>query len=276
MDVSVEKHILKNLGVLIRQSSTRYANEFVWQDVKLTDEFKNTYSRYLDKSDYGIEFFDSTAVITTSLNKYIFVPNQWFVIASYAVDVYGELYRYKNYFKDIATDVAQRPDSYAKNLRDSPSVADKKVFIDSAKYVMSKSYKTPEKIEDAANKLWRFVTDYFWWSGQKTIDRGDFYISVILNMLNLVNVSQGYVADIVFAYGTDHSLYSLVKSVDMFTVDLACNIITGDPSGSEKIYSLNMESELASVAENQNESNQPSNARIKISKSRLKEIKYHG
>ena len=43
------------------------------------------------------------------------------------------------------------------------------------------------------SRLWRFATDYSWWSGQKTIDRGDFYLSVVLSMLNLVNASQGYV-----------------------------------------------------------------------------------
>ena len=38
---------LKNLHLLIQQVSTRYANEFVWQDVKLTDEFKDAYTEAL-------------------------------------------------------------------------------------------------------------------------------------------------------------------------------------------------------------------------------------
>ena len=82
---------LKNLHLLIQQASTRYANEFVWQDVKLTDEFKNAYAEVLQSNAYDIEFFDCSAVITTSQGRYIFVPNQWFVIASYPLDVYMEL-----------------------------------------------------------------------------------------------------------------------------------------------------------------------------------------
>lgn len=73
---------LKNLHLLIQQASTKYANEFVWQDVKLTEEFKNAYTEVLKSNGYDIEFFDCSAVITTSQGRYIFVPNQWFVIAS--------------------------------------------------------------------------------------------------------------------------------------------------------------------------------------------------
>ena len=76
-------------------------------------------------------------------------------------------------------------------------------------------------VEEASTRLWRFVNDYAWWSGQKTIDRGDFFVSVILNMLNLVNTSQGYVADIVNAYANDYELRKLVQSIDGFTVNMS-------------------------------------------------------
>jgi two-component system sporulation sensor kinase B len=52
------------------------------------------------------------------------------------------------------------------------------------------------------------------------VDRGDFYISVVLNMFNLVNVSQGYVGDIVNAYGSDANLMRLTKNLDTFTVNM--------------------------------------------------------
>ena len=78
----------------------------------------------------------------------------------------------------------------------------------------------PDSAEKAANRLWRFATDYSWWSGQKTVDRGDFYLSVVLNMLNLVNASQGYVGDIVNAYGSDEHLMSLTKNLGVFTKNM--------------------------------------------------------
>lgn len=40
-----------------------------------------------------------------------------------------------------------------------------------------------------------FLSDYKWWRGGKTIDRGDYYYSPILSICNLVNASQGYVAE---------------------------------------------------------------------------------
>ena len=77
-----------------------------------------------------------------------------------------------------------------------------------------------ERTNKAANRLWRFATDYSWWSGQKTVDRGDFYLSVVLNMLNLVNASQGYVGDIVNAYGSSPKLLALTKELEMFTLNM--------------------------------------------------------
>ena len=77
-----------------------------------------------------------------------------------------------------------------------------------------------ERTNKAANRLWRFATDYSWWSGQKTVDRGDFYLSVVLNMLNLVNASQGYVGEIVNAYGSSPKLLALTKELEMFTLNM--------------------------------------------------------
>ena len=125
--------------------------------------------------------------------------------------------------------------------------------------------------------MWRFVNDYSWWSGQKTIDRGDFYVSVILNMLNLVNASQGYVADIVNAYANDYELRKLVRSIDAFTVNG-----TDTPLASSKDYILPDEEIRGqdTVKDNNPEEAvipKPERVKIKINgSSSLKEIKYKG
>jgi len=220
MDSSTQDGSLRSLGALIRKASSRYSNEFVWQDVTLTGEFQDAYTAFLEKSKYEIEFFESTAVITTPQSRYIFVPNQWFVIASYVVDIYEELYRYKGLLVEITKYRGRTLDAYVKTLRDSTTVEEKKYFFEDARYVLIKRKFDESMIQDTIEKLWRFATDYSWWSGQKTIDRHDFHISVILNMLNLVNVSQGYVADIVSAYANDRRLRHLARSTDSFTVNL--------------------------------------------------------
>ena len=252
-------------------------NEFIWQDIELTSEFKTAYTKYLNKNGYDIEFLGATAVITSPSTKYIYVPNQWFVIASYAVEVYEELQRYKKYFKKVADQLGERIDIYAKRLRDSATKSDRSTFIDCARNLFSEFSGSEELVEESSSRLWRFVNDYAWWSGQKTIDRHDFYVSVILNMLNLVNVSQGYVADIVNAYATDPDLRDLVRSIDRFTVNM--DIVTSQDGFN---YAVLEENDNISMSINEDTSGyetipKPQRVKIKIKDhNKLKEFKYKG
>lgn len=274
----MNNHILRNLYNLIRNSALKYLNEFVWQDIELTVEFKNAYTSYLDGNNYDIEFLGSTAVITSPSAKYIYVPNQWFVIASYAVDVFEELQTYKKYFKKVSDRAGRRYDEYAKELRNSNSVNVKSNFILNARSVFASITDDAALIEESTARLWRFVNDYSWWSGQKTIDRGDFHLSVILNMLNLVNASQSYVADIVSAYATDPSLKHLVKSIDGFTVNM-------DTLDTEVGYNFDKDDNEGGkgmvIRERGNSYSEPipkpGRVKIKIGeKNSVKEIKYRG
>ena len=268
-----KNHILKNLHSLIRNSALSYMNNFIWQDIELTEEFKESYYNYLNRNGYDIEFLEATAVITSPSTKYIYVPNQWFVIASYAVEVYEELQKYKKYFSMVAAKQRKKLDVYAKQLRDEATMRDKEAFIKRAKEVFLPICKDNETIEESAARLWRFVNDYAWWSGQKTIDRGDFHLSVILNMLNLVNASQSYVADIVSAYANDLKLRELVKSIDGFTVNMELSTeYESDNSEEETIYEKE-----ADIQSNDDTIPKPERVRIVIVGSNtLKEIKYKG
>lgn len=273
-----DKHILKNLKSLIRNATIKYSGEYVWQDVMLTEDFKKAYSDYLENNGYSIEFFDSTAIITTRGSKYIFVPNEWFVIASYPVGVFKELMNYKSYFMDISEDLGKRPDDYAKHLRDSASLVDQKEYAAAAEKIVRNRnpFADDNQVSEAVERLWRFVNDYSWWSGQKTIDRGDFYISVVLNMLNLVNASQGYVADIVNAYGTDYKLGPMVKELDGFTVNMTCNIVDKEISRID-LYKEDADSQTANILREANVTYGDAPAgrtRLKIKSTTSREIKY--
>ena len=174
----------------------------------------------------------------------------------------------------MAAKLNKQPANYAKYLRDSATAQDKVGFINCAKMVFSSQFSDADVVEEAASRLWRFVNDYSWWSGQKTIDRGDFYVSVILNMLNLVNVSQGYVADIVNAYASDAKLRKLVSSIDGFTVNM--NYYEAEP---RKNYILPDEEirnrSTDSKSKEETTIPKPERVRIKISGTdSLKEIKY--
>lgn len=264
--ISENIELLKDLGVLIRQSTIHYNQNFVWQDVELTNEFKEAYQEYLETNRWQIEYFNATSVITTPTAKNIFVPNQWFVIASYAVGVYNELQRYKRVFEQVSDARHERLDLYARQLRDHASSVDKVAFLNAGKEILLVKCEEQESVEKAAKRLWRFATDYSWWSGQKTIDRGDFYLSVVLNMLNLVNVSQGYVGDIVNAYGSDERLMSLTKDLGKFTTNMeGCT------------YDIILQPELLNDENIDNQADNivietPAMDRIKISASSIKKL----
>ncbi len=257
--------ILKDLRALIRQSAIHYNQDFSWQDVELTKEFKEAYEEYLENNKAKIEYNTATSVITTSTSKNIFVPNQWFVMASYAVGVYSELHRYKAYLEKVSELQRERLDVYVKKLRDQTHEVDKTAFISTGNQILQIEYSSGSDTEKATSRLWRFATDYSWWSGQKTVDRGDFYYSVVLNMLNLVNASQGYVGDIVNAYGSSPRLLALTKDLGNFTENLEGR--TYDiPIVSEDLHDYEARVEENSL------SSTPTRHRISISSNSIKKI----
>lgn len=152
--------ILKDLRALIRQSTIHYNQDFTWQDIELTQEFKDAYEEYLENNKAKIEYNTATSVITTSTSKNIFVPNQWFVMASYAVGVYSELHRYKAYLEKVSEMQQQRLDVYARVLRDQTHTVDKTAFITAGNKIFQVDIEAGHSVEKASNRLWRFATEY--------------------------------------------------------------------------------------------------------------------
>lgn len=224
--------ILKNLNAVLSYSTQRFRNEFKWQDIVLNESFKISFREYLENKKCSIEYLEHTSVITTKAGQNIFVANQWFAIGSYFVDFCTELLTYRVIFLCICKMKNLDPVEYAKRLKLTPSVQDKSFVIAAAKEVFQLEYKNASGIDEAANLFWKFVSDYSWWAGSKSIDRNDFFVSPVLNSLNIVNVSHGFVADIVIAYATDYRLRTLVESLENFVVRPQLNVYT--PSEEEK------------------------------------------
>lgn len=124
-----------------------------------------------------------SAIIQTKGNQRgflnIFLPNQWFYMASYFTDFYNELILYKKYALKVTT-------------KERLKVLDKGTLSDEE----NKSLQSLDLNDTSKSYLNRFITDYAWWHGAKTIDRGDFYVSPILACAGLVNASQSYVAEL--------------------------------------------------------------------------------
>jgi hypothetical protein len=51
-------------------------------NIELTQEFKEAYEEYFEHNKAKIEYNTATSIITKATSKNIFVPNQWFVMAS--------------------------------------------------------------------------------------------------------------------------------------------------------------------------------------------------
>lgn len=149
-----------------------------------------------------IEYNMYSAIITTRWGQNsglnIYLPNQWFYVASYFTDFYNELQKYKKVALTIVTkdrlkelNGEQLTQSELSTLNQLPLNTTSKEF------------------------LIKFITDYSWWKGAKTIDRGDFYVSPILSSAKLVNASQSFVADLcAFLADKDDLVKAIIDGFD--------------------------------------------------------------
>lgn len=170
---------LKDLGQIYSHAAEKF-NQYDGKDFILPSEFKE---RVKEINTNTITYNDFSAVIQTkgsqrgALN--IFLPNQWFYIASYFTDYYKELVRYRS----LSLQVASK--ERLKALGNGTLTEQEKDALNSL-----------DLNEESKSFLEKFITDYSWWHGAKTIDRGDFYVSPILTCAGLVNASQSFVADL--------------------------------------------------------------------------------
>lgn len=168
---------LKDLQSMANVAVTKFET-YDGKDFVLPQIFKD---RVTTINNNTIVYNKFSAIIETSgsgtLN--IYLPNQWFYIASYFTEFYNELSKYKKYAL-MVVDRERLKNLNGNTLSSSEEDTLKALDIDEK----SKSY------------LQKFMTDYSWWGGAKTIDRGDFYVSPILSHARLVNASQSFVADL--------------------------------------------------------------------------------
>lgn len=207
---------LRNLKQIYSLAAGRF-NQYEGKDFVLPMIFKE---QVKEINSNIITYNDYSAVIETRGNQNgvlnIFLPNQWFYIASYFTDFYNELQRYKKEALKVTSKERLKILNGA-----TLSVTEENRLQHLSLSEQSKSY------------LRLFMTDYSWWFGAKTIDRGDFYVSPILNSARLVNASQSFVAELC-AFLADKS-------------DLVQAIISGEESASEKHTPTNITLSLQQI-----------------------------
>lgn len=170
---------LRNLQQIYSLAAGKF-NQYDGNDYVLPLTFKE---HVKEINGSNITYNKYSAIIQTKGNQRgflnIFLPNQWFYMASYFTDFYNELILYKKYALKVTT-------------KERLKVLDKGTLSDKE----NKSLQSLDLNDTSKSYLNRFITDYAWWHGAKTIDRGDFYVSPILACAGLVNASQSYVAEL--------------------------------------------------------------------------------
>lgn len=170
---------LRDLNQMSKLASARFS-VYDGLDIELPQLFKDTVTEINSNS---IKYNRYSAVIETkgyqngTLN--IYMPNQWFFVASYFTDLYNEMMKYKKYALQITSK------ERLKVLNGNTLTSDESISLQNLELSL-----------ESKGFLEKFITDYSWWGGAKTIDRGDFYVSPILSHAKLVNASQSFVADL--------------------------------------------------------------------------------
>lgn len=211
-----ESIILKDLNKLSTESKERFINEFKSEDVQLSEDFKNSYGAYLREIGQNISFQSSTAVITTAGNLKIYAPNQWFVIAGYMVNLVQELRKYKDHLEKILTTQfsnATEKREYIKNMKENPTTEQKELLRQWAERYIKTLSSDEKEIKQFTEYMVLFAGNYDSWHGSKTIDRGDYYVSPVLNLIGVVNSTQSYIADIAYILATNPQLSEVTEGM---------------------------------------------------------------
>lgn len=181
--------MLSNLNEIANVLKHEYEKNYHHVDLKIPKKCKDKYSALLSSGNNSlgyasVEFFDYSLQVNTSSGKKISIPNFWFFAASFFVPFLQELKKYKAIYEDITKKNGLDRDwaTLAKKNGDFP-LSDAQLASD--------GFSTDEMLF-----FKNFMTDYNWWGGGKTIDRGDYYISPILKLGNFLAESQSAISEI--------------------------------------------------------------------------------
>ena len=170
---------LQDLSHLGQRLKSEYLLSFKDNDIRLPQAVVDNMKQF-DNSP--IVYKSYNFIVESSSGLKIFYPNQVIYIAAYFTEYYEELEKYK----EQIISVGNLSSDEIKSCRDNRNAAHDLVF----------SYRFINTDNDDKELLVKFLSDYQWWYGGKTIDRADYFVSPILSLANLVNASHGFVADI--------------------------------------------------------------------------------
>ncbi len=193
---------LRNLNELFNSARSYIQNhEDINNESSISDQFV---SEYVSMLGDGEQFQRGSFVsIQKSENYTRFIPHQWFKLANSCSDFRNALIQYKEVFNSIFSSLnSKQREDVAKELKGSPEKFEK--YEEEIKRELSEQ-------SDLENfKL--FLCDYSWFSGGKTVDRGDFWFTPVLNLAGLVHADGSTFGEICTKFATNKRLKELLHT----------------------------------------------------------------
>lgn len=187
---------LKDLNKLYEQISTTITKD-ICLEKEISEDFAEEYRKHI-KSDATFEKGKFVS-IQRDPNYIRFIPHQWFYFASQVKDYLFELGNYKFKFEQVFN---ENQKDIAGELRDNPKGVIK--YKDKIQSVLT------EKEDQILFE--KFLTDYEWFKGGKTIDRSDFLMSTTLNVLGVIHADSATLFDICKAFANNPNLTYLLNN----------------------------------------------------------------
>lgn len=192
---------LRNLKELAENLRNSFASSFDPSDRKLPQSFKERVTRInsfnLTYNDYSVVFGGGNG----SLDSYI--PNQLFYIAAHYNEYTRQLFYYKSEIMKV--------------INASGFSGDLTNFFTSERGIQNREdsqfsnlLKDQDIKEEDKELLYKFVTDYNWWHGAKTIDRQDFFNSSILHVMGMTAASNSTLAMICGFFANEPDIAELL------------------------------------------------------------------
>lgn len=237
--------VLRDLNKLAKEVVQNYNANFNPSDCKIPQAFKD---KVKSLKSFTLVYNDYSVIVkgNGTNSKDSFIPNQTFYMASYFIEYSYELYKYRKKVISIITNsgVSQNSlTSFFTHERDEGKKDIEKGTDEFVKILNGINYN-----EEDREYLIKFVTDYSWWYGNKTIERNDFFNSPVLNIMGLSassNSTVGLIVDYLTQNPDDNQLLirktGTVQNVIYLTKHLPLQQIFFGTPGSGKSFKVKKE-----------------------------------
>lgn len=205
-------------------------------DYELSARFRALYNEYnSDEHAYvKIKFYQFYAELWRSEDRSAAVPASVFREAAEVVALFKAVQFYNSFVMSCLVgngySKKERDDLITRSRGGSLSSQEEETIRSHFKSLLAEEYPTAgvDNIAIAADRVFRFLTDYKWWCGSKFIYRDDFLVSMVCQVMGKAAASSEIVKFIVEDYSKDALLWSAARELSRFNSEMAAEVIGPD------------------------------------------------